>query len=192
MIAIHISRDSRVNARCEIDLPVPAHLFWPRMRDVEQFLTDDPLHAEVVFDTLPAPHQSFVGATVTIRHRLLGFGVDRVGRILTWREGRGYAISDLSRRGVDHGFPHICAFDLAPRTENTCTLTVSARGKWTATWVPRPLIRLWLWWVLKATEAQIAASIASHIRLPTSHIRHPITSPPRSHAAPPPASPAAR
>jgi hypothetical protein len=129
------------------------------MRDVQRFLTDDPLHADVVFDSLPDPHRSFVGAKLTIRHRLLGIGPDRIGRILTWREGRGYAISDLSRRGVNRGFPHICAFDLAPRTDKSCTLTVSARGKWTATWVPRPLVRLWLWWVLKATEARLKASV---------------------------------
>lgn len=157
-ISISITPDWRVDARSTTHLPLSAARMWARMRDVQRFLTDDPLHADVVFDSLPAPHQSFIGAKLTIRHRLLGIGPDRIGRILTWREGRGYAISDLSRRGVDRAFPHICAFDLAPRGDNACQLTVSARGKWTATWVPRPLIRLWLWWVLKATGSRILAS----------------------------------
>jgi hypothetical protein len=159
MITIRISRDWRVHAECVTDLNVPALRMWARMRDVQRFLADDPLHAEVVFDALPNPHHSFVGAKLTIRHRLLGIGPDRIGRILTWREGRGYAVSDLSRRGVDRAFPHICAFDLAPRTDTACTLTVSARGKWTATWVPRPLVRLWLWWVLAATDARLRSSV---------------------------------
>ncbi len=159
MISISITPDWRIDARCTADLPLPAAAMWSHMRDVERFLTDDPLHAEVVFDSLPAPQHSFVGAKLTIRHRLFGIGPDRIGRILTWREGRGYAVSDLSRRGVDRAFPHICAFDLAPRGDSACTLTVSARGKWTATWTPRPLVRLWLWWVLAATEARLRASL---------------------------------
>ncbi len=159
MISISITHDWRINARSITHLPLRAARMWARMRDVQLFLTDDPLHADVFFNSLPAPHQSFVGATLTIRHRLLGLGPNRVGRILTWTEGRGYAVSDLSRRGVHLGFPHICAFDLAPRGEHTCTLTVSARGKRTATRTPRFLVRFWLWWVLAATEARLRRSV---------------------------------
>lgn len=159
MISIVITPTWRIDAHCVVQIPLPAARVWSSMRDVERFMMDDPLHAEVVFNSLPPPHRSFVGASMTIRHRLFGIGPDRIGRILTWREGRGYAVSDLSRRGVDRGFPHICAFDLVPRDDSSCTLTVSARGKWTATWVPRPIVRLWLWWVLKATESRIFDSM---------------------------------
>ena len=88
---------------------------------------------------------------------MFGLGPDRIGRVLKWQEGRGYVVSDLSSRGMRVGFPHVCSIDVAPLGEHTSRLTIGARGRWTATWWPRPLVRLWLWWVLRSTEGRVMA-----------------------------------
>jgi hypothetical protein len=134
-----------------VDLPLPAAAVWRRMSDVRRFLTLDPLHVEASFPDVPEGAAPRPPARLVLRHRLMGIGPDRVGRLLSWREGRGFAVSDLSKRGVRAGFPHICAYAVEPLSAASSRLTVSVRGRWTATWVPRPLARLWLWWVLSET-----------------------------------------
>ena len=113
------------------------------------------------------------GAALAIRHRFLGFGVDRVGRILRWHEfdpadarPAGYSFSDLSARGPRHGFPHVFGYSLRPagRNNDRCRLQVAVRGRWTAP-VPRWAAKLWLWWVfahvvLSVRNAFLAAAVA--------------------------------
>jgi hypothetical protein len=189
---IHISINSRwrVHAVSRLPLPLPAGAVWGQMRDVRRFLTVDPLHVSVEFpglsSALPEP-----GAPLTIRHRLLGIGVTRVGRLLTWREGRGYAVSDLSRAGARRGFPHVCAFEVTPVGPAESILSTSARGVWTATWIPRPLVYLWLWWVLAATEVHVKRDMKRFTRWRRSVASHlPQRSPPDPIIpAPPPATP---
>lgn len=155
MIRLTITRDWRVDAAGSVDLPTPAAAVWSVMRDLERFLTADPLHARVLFRFLPHPSRTFLGARMVIQHRFLGLGPDRLSTVLTWREGHGFSVSDLSSHGVRAGFPHICTFEVQPLSETASRLTIGARGRWTATWVPRPLIRLWLWWVIRATEHSV-------------------------------------
>ncbi len=76
--------------------------------------------------------------------------------------GRGYVVSDLSRRGVRVGFPHVCSYTVRPRGERACRLYIGARGRWTATRAPRPLDRAWLWRVLRATEARVGDRTLAH------------------------------
>jgi hypothetical protein len=160
-VNLTISRDWRVHASTEIDLPLPAGAVWGQMRDLPGFLALDPLHARVAV-TARGPGVSPAGDRLIIAHRFLGLGPDRVGRVLRWGEGRGYAISDLSRRGPRQGFPHVCTYELRALGPYDCTLTVGARGRWTATWMPRWAAKAWLAWVLLSTRAHIFTAMARH------------------------------
>lgn len=155
-LRVRVSEDWRVHAEDVIELALPARTVWGQMRDLRRFLTLDPLHAEVVVEGGAAVG---AGAGLTIRHRFLGLGVDRVGRVLRWNDGRGYSVSDLSRRGVGVGFPHVCSYDLEEVGAERCVLRVSATGRWTARWMPVWMVRLWMWWVLVQTRARIVREL---------------------------------
>lgn len=172
MIRIHLDRSGRVDAQSVMHLPMSAGAVWGQMRDLPRFLTRDPLHREVEVEEpdaqsagVPARLPWRPGVRLRIRHEFLGLRVWRVGRVLQWREGVGFAVSDLSSRGVHRGFPHVCLYQVEPVSESTCRLTVSARGRWTATWMPRWLVRLWLRWVLAATEGRLAVELSAVRRI---------------------------
>ena len=154
MRRISIDHRWRVDAVSELTLPLPASAVWGQMRDLERFLTIDPLHARAQLGPPPRAG-SPVGAALTLCHRVLGIGPDRLGRVLRWEEGRGFAVSDLSRRGPRRGFPHICTYRVDPAGERTCRVSVGAKGRWTATWLPRWAAKAWLRWVLLGTEARL-------------------------------------
>jgi hypothetical protein len=157
---LHISPKWRIRLEGTIPIAAPASAVWGQMRDVEWFLTRDPLHARIRrTDGLPAS-APWPRAPIILSHRILGIGPDRVGRILGWKEGRGYAVSDLSRRRPDRAFPHILAYRLRPAGENACSLILTVRGQWTATWLPRPIVQLWLRWISFATHTRLAADLA--------------------------------
>lgn len=151
---IVVDRAWRVKASEQIELPMRASRAWGQMRDMREFLTIDPLHAKVRFDP-PEAHVPRVGTPIVIEHRFLGLGPDRIGRVLRWREGSGFVVSDLSRRGMKVGFPHICAYAVEPISDHRCRLTMTARGRWTATFLPRWVVRLWMWWVMSSTRQRI-------------------------------------
>jgi hypothetical protein len=159
----------RVEATSSIELPMGIGAAWGQMRDLPSFLTVDPLHARVRMEQRRVYRceravASPLGLRLVIEHRMLGIGPDRVGRVLRWREGEGYVVSDLSKRGIRVGFPHICAFQLTPMGHDACNLRITARGKWTATRWPRWAIRLWLWWVLAGTELCVRRHMALYRR----------------------------
>jgi hypothetical protein len=150
----------RVNASCDVHLPISASKLWGQMRDWTRFACIDPLHAHMrVIARPPRTNQEIPttprGTSIVIAHRFLGIGPDRIGRVLCWREGSGFVFSDLSKRGVKVGFPHVCSYEVHPLTGETCRLRVGARGLWTARWLPRWLVRLWLRWVLAETRSHI-------------------------------------
>lgn len=159
---VRIDHRWRVHARHAFDLPMSAEAMWEQMRDFKRFITLDPLHTKVTIIDQRAgkPADSPRGVEMLISHRLLGIGPDRRARMVYWREGRGFAFSDLSKRGVQVGFPHVCMYDLTAKGERTCTLAVSARGRWTARWVPKPLVKLWLAWVLLETQRCIEIELS--------------------------------
>lgn len=161
---ISIDRQWRISAESYLELPLAAISVWGQMRDVARFLSMDPLHTNVQLvkpgGNHPARTGSLKGCEIVLPHRLLGIGPTRRGRILTWREGRGFAISDLSRRSPHVSFPHICTYEVVSTGPERCRLTIGARGKWTATWMPRWLVWAWLWWVLRATEGRVAMEMA--------------------------------
>jgi hypothetical protein len=96
---------------------------------------------------------------------LFGIGPDRVGRVLVWEEGRRIVFSDLSARGVDRGFPHVCGCEIESTGSSTCRISFSARGKWTATWIPRWVIKLWILWVLLSTGNRVRYELRSVARM---------------------------
>lgn len=167
MMRIVVDDRWRVDATACLDVPLAASAVWGQMRDLQRFLTIDPLHRQVrVAGTALSTRRSATGAEVTeapipvgtplvIEHRLFGIGVNRRSRLLLWREGRGFAVSDLSNRGDHTGFPHVCIYEVRPLTDRSARLTIAARGRWTATWIPRWLVRLWLAWVLASTLSNV-------------------------------------
>lgn len=137
-----------------MDVPVSVAVAWGEMRDLSRFLAIDPLHARVRVINGPERHAG-QGSRLVIEHRFLGIGPDRVGRVLRWREGSGFAISDLSKRGGDVGFPHVISYDLTPIGPDRCRLDISTRGRWTAIRVPRLLAWFWLWWIANETRLDL-------------------------------------
>jgi hypothetical protein len=161
---IRIDESWRVNAQSTLEFDLPAGALWGQMRDWRRFLTIDPLHERLDAIT-PAPDATTPrGTTFLILHRVCGVGPTRRGKLLTWREGCGYAISDLSQRGSRGGFPHVCAYHLKDRGSNGSSLILGVRGVWTARWMPRSLVRLWLRWVLLSTEARIRSELGAFQR----------------------------
>jgi hypothetical protein len=163
-VRIIIDQSGRVSASATIDLPLPASTVWGQMRDFRRFITVDPLHRAVRTRTNGPGGPSPVGTTLVIPHRVLGLGPDRVGRILRWTEGSGFVFSDLSRRGANRGFPHVCAYEVAAAAPGCSRLTVWARGRWTAALIPRWAARLWIAWVMRATEARLVAEFTALAR----------------------------
>jgi hypothetical protein len=139
--------------RIEVVVPRPASEVWSVVSDFERFACVDPFHARVVVDG-PEPR---AGVGLSLQHRAFGITLWRSGRLLTWHEGRGYAFSDLSRRGIHAGFPHVFFVTVLPRqrrsddsrSESTtiACVRIEVRGKWTARWVPRWLRHGWLRYV---------------------------------------------
>jgi hypothetical protein len=86
------------------------------------------------------------GVAIALEHRVFGVKFLRFGRLLRWREGRGYTFSDLSGRSEGRGFfPHVFDFAVEPSAsagEGVTRLIVGIRGLWTSR-LPR-----WagLWW----------------------------------------------
>jgi len=135
-------RKNRVKLGIELAIPKPAAVVWAVVADLPRFLCVDPYHSRIVYlgkDRRP-------GLELALEHRAFGFTIWRLGRLLSWREGAGYAFSDLSARGTASGFPHVFFVGIEP-TDIGTRLSVRVRGKWTAGWIPRPLVRLWLWYV---------------------------------------------
>lgn len=145
---ITIDGQFRVAAQVTQRLPLPARVAWGQMRDWRRFLTLDPLHQ--LIDSAPGECGKLL-----ITHRFLGLKVVRVGRIVRWRENAGFVVSDLSRRGPRAGFPHVCIYEIKPTGSEESCITIGVRGRWTANWVPRPVIRAWIWWILASTRAHI-------------------------------------
>lgn len=110
------------------------------MRDLPFFATFDTFHRRVQVDG-GVPQ---AGAAIRIQHAFCGFRLDRVGRILSWHEGREYAFSDLSQRGTATAFPHIYRYRIEPQGEGHTIVDVAIRGRWTLKWLPRIATRIWL------------------------------------------------
>ncbi len=103
MMRIELDRRWVVNLHASFSLPIDAATVWRYMCDFQRFVCLDFFHQAVHLNG-PAPR---VGTHLRIEHRFVCFAVQRIGRILSWRDGRSYAFSDLSHR-PGRGFPQSC------------------------------------------------------------------------------------
>ncbi len=136
-------RGRRVALRIELEVARSPAEVWDQMADLTEFVTIDPFHSRViVLGTELRP-----GVALALEHRAFGVKFLRFGRLLRWREGRGYTFSDLSGRSGGRGFfPHVFDFAVEPAAPGgpaATRLTVGIRGKWTSRRLPR---RAGLWW----------------------------------------------
>lgn len=138
--------------RCEAALPfdLPAACVWGQARDFARFAAHDYFHRNVRVEG-GVPCQ---GARLQLAHQYAGIRTERIGRILRWREGEGYAFSDLSRRGVRVGFPHVFRLQIEPVDDQRCLVHLTVRGLWTSRWIPVPCRRMWLAWVFAYIVSQ--------------------------------------
>ncbi|HET6246228.1 MAG TPA: hypothetical protein VFE47_00880 [Tepidisphaeraceae bacterium] len=142
-MSVRISPGGAVCCRAVLHLPLPAISVWGQLRDFHRYASQDFFHADLAIDG----HIPQAGARLKLSHRFLGIRIQRLGRILIWREGIGYSFSDLSQQGAKHGFPHIFSYRLEPTGEKNCRLHITVRGKWTARRIPKWAGKLWLRWV---------------------------------------------
>lgn len=147
MIRLRLGPKGRVDLRGELDLPLRASAAWGQMRHFTHFVGLDPFHTPI-HSVVPF---AGLGAVLTIGHQFGFFRLARTGRVLRWRDGLGYSFSDLSRRGVKRGFPHVFTYALEDRDGSRSRLSITVRGRWTANWLPRWAIRFWLHWVMNRT-----------------------------------------
>ena len=149
MVAVRLKDRQRVELVATILLPMSAGMVWGQMRSFAYFVGLDPFHAGI-----RAADESVrlgAGAAIVLGHRFGPIRFDRVGRVLKWREGTGYSFSDLSRGGNGVGFPHIFTYEVKPKVNGDCRLTIAVRGRWTATMLPAWMIRRWLRWTMGHT-----------------------------------------
>jgi hypothetical protein len=150
MIRVAVDRRWRVRLVVELDLPIDASTAWLSVSDFRRYACLDIFHRRLELNGQPR-----AGATFTLEHGLLGLRLTRAGRVLHWHEGRSYAFSDLSRRDSRKGFPHVYIYTLTPLETGRCSFRLEVRGRWTARFLGRPLVRLWLGWILLKTATSI-------------------------------------
>ena len=134
---IRIAPGRRVTCTATINLPLSPGAAWGQLRHLPTSATHDPFHARVTVGS---------GGRLVIEHRYLVFRTLRVGRVLWWREGVGFAFSDLCRRDPQAAFPHVLSYRLEPVGPAACRLHVRVGGRWTLPG-PRWIGQLWLRWV---------------------------------------------
>lgn len=89
MIRVAVGRRGRVDCFARAELPVSQSRAWGQLRDFRRFAAMDYFHTCVRM----AGGAPRAGAAVELPHRFGPFALTRVGRILSWDEGRGYSFS---------------------------------------------------------------------------------------------------
>ena len=158
MTRIHISAGGAVDCRSMLDVPLSAVSVWGQIRDFRRFARLDFFHARIEIDG-DVPR---AGAFLRMTHQFVFFKVQRIGRIAWWREGLGFSFSDLSLRGVRHGFPHVFGYRIRETGPARCQVEVRVRGLWTARRVPRWLARLWLRWVFSHAVSNVNRQLLAY------------------------------
>lgn len=156
-VSVQLSPEGRVRLAFQAELPVSVASAWDRLRDFERCACLDFFHRDVRLPGPPAPGMRFA-----LPHQVLAVRLERLGEILRWREGRGWAFSDLSKRGPRHGFPHVFSVDLQPLGSGRCALSLRITGLWTARWWPRFVVRPWL----RLNTVETGTALAREITAP--------------------------
>lgn len=141
---VRVDRSGRVRLEHRLEVPLSRGALWREISDLGRYATLDFFHRAVVLDAAEPAR----GVELRLDHGWLGLGFSRVGRILRWDPGRGWAFSDLSRRDPLRGFPHVYEVRIGAAGDGTSYLELRITGRWTARWLPRPLVRVWLGWIL--------------------------------------------
>lgn len=102
-MTIRISPTGRVVCSATLQLPLSAGKAWGQLRDFKSSATHDPFHAAITIEG-GTPRS---GARLTILHRHLLWQSTRAGEILRWKEGSGFAFSDLCQTDSSRAFPHV-------------------------------------------------------------------------------------
>jgi hypothetical protein len=155
-MTIRVWPSGRVLCEHTIDLPVSRQRAWGQLRDFATYACHDPYHHRVI------PDGGFLrrGVRLQLHHRYFSIPLRRVGRLLKWCEGLGYAFSDLDSRCPARAFPHVFEYQLSdhPGIPAQSRLRVRVTGRWT-TPVPRWVARTYLWWVfgqlVSSTEREL-------------------------------------
>jgi hypothetical protein len=153
-VIVRVDARHRVQCQRVISLPLTRRQVWGQLRDFHRYACHDMFHVRLT----PDGNGYRQGTKFRLTHRFLGVTLERHGRILQWQEEQGYSFSDLSARGARYGFPHTFRYVIREVADG-CELEVTIRGRWTATWVPRVVARVWLWWVF----AKLTGSVESDL-----------------------------
>lgn len=154
MLSIRITRSYRVSCVCRIDLPDSSDAVWQRLTPWTISSTWDPFHRRMI--ELDGADQ--IGGRIIIDHRFGPICLARTGHLLRLRPQQGFSFSDLSLKDNQKGFPHTYKYDLAPTTTGGTRLTVRVQGKWTLR-IGRPLVMLWLYWVMLQLRQKLKANL---------------------------------
>jgi hypothetical protein len=144
------SRGRKLDIEITLDVARPAAEVWSLISDLPRFLTIDPFHDQVTL----MRDQPAVGVELVLSHNAFGRRFLRFGKIIAWREGSGYTLSDLSSHGPKQGFPHVFMISLQPLATpseklSLTRLTIHVRGRWTSRLAPAWFGRLWVWLVCR-------------------------------------------
>ncbi len=149
-MTVTVTPGGRVDCRAAVELPMSAVTAWGQLRDFHRYASHDHFHAGFAIEG----GRPRAGAALRILHRYGPLRVTRIGRIVRWREGEGYAFSDLSAAGPRRGFPHVLSYRLEAVDDSRCRLHLRVGGRWTAP-VPRWAARAWLWWVFASIVVRV-------------------------------------
>ena len=153
---LHVQLGARgqVHLEARLATALPRAAVWERLLDFRDLVLNDPFHVRFHCDGPAQP-----GSPIRIVHGLWGAPLfERVGQIVHVEPGRVLVWSDLSARDRRRGFPHIYRYELRDEPVGT-TLTLQVHGRWTATALPRPIIRAWLWGVLAAAHRRLRRAL---------------------------------
>lgn len=160
MTTLKLSTRWAVHAQTSVALDASSAQVWQVMQRFSRFIAADPYHTRMThaqgkrLDVLPPR-----GTALRIGHGIGFTWFYRVGTLIRAVPQQSLAFTDLSQRGRAVGFPHVYQYQLKPINENTCQLKLVVRGRWSARWLPRPIVYAWLWWVM----AQAHWSLSMHI-----------------------------
>ena len=167
---ISLQPNGQVRMQTDIRFPVSIEQAWQTVSQVESFACIDFFHRKV--SHLDRAYKPL--GRILIDHRFLGARIIRKGRVFGWREGYGYGFSDLSCRNKRRGFPHVYLFRLRREGKDRCSLRIEINGRWTARWIPRPLVVLWLLLIFTKIAASAERSVLMDALREMSHSGSPV------------------
>lgn len=165
MTFVRLSSRWGVHAETTARIDAPADETWTVMQRFNRFIAADPYHTRVTdtqgnrLNALPPR-----GTRLRIGHGIGFTWFDRVGTLIRHKPGQCFAFTDLSPRGPNAGFPHVYKYTLTPISEQSCEIKLTVRGKWSARWLPRPIVYAWLWWVMAQADWSLRTHTAYDIR----------------------------